>query len=47
VTKEKMKIIECLENAHWNKIITSNPNEASIHVIPMGQLNVKVTQYQC
>lgn len=37
-----MRIIECLENSHWNNIITSNPNEASIHVIPMGHLNIKV-----
>jgi hypothetical protein len=42
VTKEKKKVIDCLENPHFQSMITLNPNETNLHVIPMGKLNPKV-----
>jgi DNA cross-link repair 1A protein len=41
VTKEKKKIIDCLENDNFQKMLTLDPNEAGLHVIPMGKLNIK------
>lgn len=42
MTRDKMNIISCLEDENLLKRITLNPEETSLHVIPMGQLNIKV-----
>jgi DNA cross-link repair 1A protein len=42
VTREKMKIIECLDNEKLIKRVTLDPKETFLHVLPIGQLNIKV-----
>lgn len=41
VEKEKMNIIECLEDPRLKQLATLNSNETFIHVIPMGKLNIR------
>ena len=42
VTRDKMRVIECLENEKLKNMVTLNSNETNLHVLPMGKLNIKV-----
>ena len=42
VTRDKKKILDCLEDADINKRITLSAMEAKVHVVPMKELNYKV-----
>ncbi|XP_046548367.1 DNA cross-link repair 1A protein-like [Haliotis rubra] len=38
VKRDKKVIIECLEDQHLQKMVTLDPKEARVHVLPMGKL---------
>ena len=43
VTKEKKRILDCLEDEHVSQLITSSsPSASSVHVLSMNKLNMEV-----
>lgn len=42
VTKEKEHVLKCLQWPALESLLTTSPLEASVHVLPMMKLNVKV-----
>lgn len=46
VTKEKKKILDCLEDERVSQLITSSsPSASSVHVLPMSKLNMEVCTF--
>ena len=41
VTRDKFNILSCFNDNKLNKMLTLNANETNLHVIQMGQLNLK------
>jgi DNA cross-link repair 1A protein len=41
VSRDKKNIIDCLEDKQLASAVTLNPNETNLHVVQMGQLNMK------
>jgi DNA cross-link repair 1A protein len=41
VKRDKKKIIECLNDNRLKNLITLNPKETNLHVLPMGNVNIK------
>ena len=42
MTREKLAILECLEDKGLEKRLTLKPLEAKVHVIPMNHLRIQV-----
>jgi hypothetical protein len=43
VTKDKKVVLECLEDQHMKDILTLKWEDTRLHILPMGQLNPKVS----
>jgi DNA cross-link repair 1A protein len=41
VKRDKKRIIECLDDEFLSAQATLDPNETNLHVLPMGQMNLK------
>ena len=47
VTKEKKRILDCLEDERVSQFITSSsPSASSVHVLPMNKLNMEVQLWE-
>lgn len=44
VSREKFNTLKCLDDPKLTKMLTLDPAETNIHVLPMGQFNYKVTR---
>ena len=47
VQRDKYNVLQCLESENLKNIITRKYEEASVHVLPMGQLVHKVRYVKC
>jgi DNA cross-link repair 1A protein len=41
VAREKYNTLKCLNDSDLDEMLTLNPNETNLHVLPMGKLNYK------
>ncbi|XP_064615380.1 DNA cross-link repair 1A protein-like [Liolophura sinensis] len=41
VTREKKRVLDCLEDPYLNEAVTLSWSEARVHILPMGSLNLK------
>lgn len=42
VDKERLKVIQCIQNEDISEVLTTHPKDASIHVLPLGNISYKV-----
>lgn len=47
MSRDKKAILECLESESLSRVITTDPDIAFLHVLPIGKLNADVSLLTC